>query len=83
MGKSVKKEIKVYQGVLNDKRTPFLGKFFLGLAVGYFLSPIDLISDFIPVLGHVDDAIIVPTLLFIAFKLIPEKIIEEHRKKIV
>lgn len=74
-----KKEIKFYQTVLKDSRTPKLSKFFLGLAVGYALNPIDLIPDFIPVVGYLDDLIIVPVLIFIAVILIPKKLLEEHR----
>ena len=77
---TLKREIRVYQLVLRDNRTPFLGKVFLGLAIGYFFLPFDLIPDFIPVLGHVDDVIIIPTLIFIALKLIPKSLVEEHRK---
>lgn len=77
-----KKEIKIYRLVLKDKRTPRLGKFFLALAVGYFFLPFDLIPDFIPVLGHVDDAIIVPLLIYIAIKLIPKEIFSEYRNQL-
>jgi uncharacterized membrane protein YkvA (DUF1232 family) len=74
-----KDEIKFYQAVLKDSRTPKLSKFFLGLAVGYALNPIDLIPDFIPILGYLDDLIIVPVLIFIAVRLIPKEIMREHR----
>jgi len=74
-----KTEIKFYQAVLKDPRTPKLSKFFLGLAVGYAVSPIDIIPDFIPVLGYLDDLILVPTLIFIALRMIPPKIMQEHR----
>lgn len=74
-----KKEIKFYQAILRDPRTPKLSKFFLGLAVGYALNPIDLIPDFIPVIGHLDDLIIIPGLIFIAIRLIPKKLLQEHR----
>ena len=77
-----KKEIKFYQAILKDPRTPKLSKFFLGLAVGYALNPIDLIPDFIPVLGYLDDLIIVPGLIFIAMRLIPKKLLEEHRNTV-
>jgi uncharacterized membrane protein YkvA (DUF1232 family) len=80
--KRFKLEIKIYKAVLQDKRTPLLGKVFLGLAIGYLLLPFDLIPDFIPFLGQLDDLIIVPLLVFIALKLIPEKIIQEHRKAV-
>jgi len=77
-----KKEIEFYRSVLKDSRTPKLSKFFLGMAVGYALNPIDLIPDFIPILGYLDDLIIVPALIFIAVKLIPKKLLQEHRSVI-
>jgi uncharacterized membrane protein YkvA (DUF1232 family) len=75
-----KAEIKFYQVVLQDPRTPKVAKFFLGLAVTYALSPIDLIPDFIPVLGYLDDLIVIPTLIFIAMKSIPKKLLEEIKQ---
>jgi uncharacterized membrane protein YkvA (DUF1232 family) len=80
---NLKREIRVYQLVLKDKRTPLLGKIFLGIAVGYFFLPFDIIPDFIPILGHLDDAIIIPILIFIALRLIPRSIINEYRQKVV
>jgi uncharacterized membrane protein YkvA (DUF1232 family) len=74
-----KNEIKFYQAVLKDPRTPRLTKFFLGLAIAYALNPIDLIPDFIPVLGCLDDLIIIPILIFVAMKLIPKEILQEIR----
>lgn len=78
--KKVKIEIKIYKIVLKDKKTPKLGKIFLGAGVTYALNPIDIIPDFIPLLGYVDDIIIVPLLIFIGLKFIPKKIVEKHRK---
>ena len=78
LGRNIKNEIKVYQAVIKDKRTPLLGKIFLGMAVGYFFLPFDFIPDFIPVVGHLDDVIIIPALVVIALKIIPREIIEEH-----
>ncbi|GHT47585.1 hypothetical protein FACS189440_08510 [Bacteroidia bacterium] len=51
------------------------------ITVGYALSPIDLIPDFIPVLGYLDDIIIVPLLVILSLKLIPKKIFEECKKE--
>ena len=78
-GTKLKHEIKVYQLVRKDRRTPKLAKFLLGLAIGYALLPFDIIPDFIPVIGHLDDLIIVPVLVVLALKMIPREIIEECR----
>ena len=71
-------EIKVYIPALfialKKKDTPISAKIFAGVAVGYALSPIDLIPDFIPVLGYLDDLIIVPVLVALAIKFIPDEI---------
>jgi uncharacterized membrane protein YkvA (DUF1232 family) len=82
LGKKIKRELKVYKNVLKDPKTPIAGKIFLGLAVAYAISPIDIIPDFIPVIGYLDDIIILPLLIFIGLKLIPKEIVEKHRKKI-
>ncbi len=76
-----KLEVEVYQCVLTDKRTPRIAKFLLGFAVAYALSPIDLIPDFIPVLGHLDDLVILPFLVILALKLIPKDVIEDCRSR--
>ncbi|MEW6001926.1 MAG: DUF1232 domain-containing protein [Nitrospirota bacterium] len=77
--KDLKREIEVYRRVLKDDRTPKIAKFFLGLAIGYALLPFDIIPDFIPVIGHIDDLIIVPALVVIALKMIPEEVIKDCR----
>jgi len=76
-----KQEIKFYQAVLKDPRIPKLSKFLLGLAVAYAINPIDLIPDFIPFIGYLDDIIIIPLLIFIALKLIPRELVKEHKNK--
>ena len=81
IARRLKAELKVYQLVLKDKRTPRLAKFILGSAVGYLLLPFDIIPDFIPVIGHLDDAIIVPALVVLALKIIPKEVIEDCRNK--
>lgn len=79
---TLRHEIKVYRLVLGHARTPLLAKLLLGLAVGYLLLPFDLIPDFIPVIGHLDDLIIVPMLFWLALKLIPKEIIAESRRRV-
>jgi len=77
---TLKRELAVYRRVLAHKRTPRLAKILLALAVAYTLMPFDIIPDFIPVIGHIDDLIIVPALVILALKLIPNDVIEECRK---
>lgn len=79
IGKSLKAELTMYRLVLKDRRTPLAAKFLLGLAVGYLLLPFDIIPDFVPILGHLDDAVIVPALVVLAVKLIPTDVLEEAR----
>ena len=79
LGQKLKAEIRVYRLVLRDKRTPLLPKVLLGLAIGYLALPFDLIPDFLPVIGHLDDLIIVPGFVFLALKFIPAHVVEECR----
>jgi len=81
-GTLLKRELHVYQAVLRDHRTPKIAKWFLGAAIGYIFLPFDIIPDFIPLLGHLDDVIIVPLLFIVALRLIPPEIIEEHRMRL-
>ncbi len=78
--KSFKREMTVYRRVLRDKRTPPRAKLFLGLAIAYVCMPFDLIPDFIPVIGHLDDAIIVPALVIVALRSLPAGLVSEHRE---
>ena len=62
-------------------RTPLAAKILAALVVAYAFSPIDLIPDFIPVLGYLDDLIIVPAGIYLALRMIPEDVIAESRQK--
>lgn len=59
---------------LKDKETPLLAKVIAGITIGYALSPVDLVPDFIPVLGYLDDIILLPALIALTVKLIPHEI---------
>jgi uncharacterized membrane protein YkvA (DUF1232 family) len=76
---SLRKEVAVYQLVFRDPRTPKPAKWLIGVALIYALSPIDLIPDFVPVLGQIDDLILVPALLVLALKLVPQEVIDDCR----
>lgn len=67
---------------LRHARTPRMAKFLLWLAIGYVLLPFDLIPDFIPVLGQLDDVLIVPGLVYLALKMIPQEVIGECRERV-
>jgi uncharacterized membrane protein YkvA (DUF1232 family) len=71
----------VYQLVLKDARVPRPAKWLIGLAVAYAVSPIDVIPDFIPVIGHLDDLLIVPSLIFFAMKMVPVEVLQDCRQK--
>lgn len=62
---------------IKRKDTPLYAKIACGLCVYYVLSPLDLVPDFIPVLGAVDDMLVLPFLLWLSVKLMPEDILEE------
>ncbi|MCU6734074.1 YkvA family protein [Diplocloster agilis] len=66
---------------LKDKDTPLPAKIAAGITVGYALSPIDLVPDFIPILGYLDDLILLPALITITIKLIPKDIWEKNKKQ--
>lgn len=64
-----------------DERTPLAAKLIAGLVAAYALSPIDLIPDFIPVLGLLDDLLLLPAGIWLAIKLIPDSLMKEFRSK--
>ena len=82
LGKQLKREFAVYRLVLKHPQTPWIAKLFLGLAIGYLLLPFDLIPDFIPVIGQLDDVVIIPLLLYLALLFIPKSIIQSCREQV-
>ena len=67
--------------VARDPRTPLAAKVLAGAVAGYAFSPIDLIPDFIPVLGLIDDLLIVPLGIWAVLKLIPAPLLAEYREE--
>ena len=80
--KQLKSEAHVLMIAYGDKRTPLFAKILIGVTVGYLLSPIDLIPDFIPVLGVLDDLIIVPALIALSIRLIPSNVLINAREQV-
>ena len=79
--KKLKADIPAIFLSLKDKETPVIAKILAGITVGYALSPIDLIPDFVPILGYLDDIILLPALIALTLKFIPEEVFEKNRKQ--
>ena len=78
--KKLKTDIPAIFLALKDHETPLLAKIFAGITVIYALSPIDLVPDFIPVLGYLDDLILLPMFAALTIKFIPKDVFERNRK---
>ena len=78
---SLKKDIPAVFLALKAKETPILAKIMAFLTVAYALSPVDLVPDFIPVLGYLDDVLILPALVALTVKLIPKEIFGRYQKE--
>lgn len=72
-------EIELWRRVWRHPRTPRAAKWLLGLALAYVVTPFDIIPDFIPLLGQLDDLVIVPALVALAVRLVPKDVIAECR----
>ena len=81
LARAFKREFVVYRCALRHPATPWLAKVLLGLAVGYALLPFDLIPDFLPIIGQLDDLIVVPGLIWLALRLIPAAVMGECRAR--
>lgn len=75
----LKKDVPAVFLAMRKKETPWYAKLFAALTVAYALSPIDLIPDFIPVLGYLDDLLIIPLLVTLTVKCIPSSVWEQCR----
>lgn len=79
--KKLKQDIPVVFLALKHKETPLTAKILAAVTVVYALSPIDLIPDFIPVLGYLDDIIILPALIALTIRLIPAEVMDACRQQ--
>ena len=79
--RNLKTEVHALYLASKDPRVPWYAKVLMALTLGYAISPIDLIPDFIPVLGQLDDLIIVPAGIALAIKMIPKNVMEECRRR--
>ncbi|HAF70995.1 MAG: hypothetical protein XD60_0440 [Acetothermia bacterium 64_32] len=79
--RALKKEAYALYIAERDPRTPWYAKLFMGLVVAHALSPIDLIPDFIPILGQLDDLVITPLGVALALKMVPAEVMADARKR--
>lgn len=79
--KSLKRQVMVLWFCYQQPQTPWLPKLIAILVVAYALSPIDLIPDFIPILGYLDDVILLPLGILLAIRLMPPLVLEECQLK--
>ena len=78
IARTLRQHLAFYRALYQDPRTPRLARYLLWAALAYVAMPFDLIPDFLPVIGHIDDIIIVPGLIFFAIRLIPVAVYDEH-----
>lgn len=77
--RALKRDVHAVYLASRDPRVPWYAKALAVIVAGYALSPIDLVPDFIPILGYLDDIILVPLGIVLVLKLIPPQIMAEHR----
>jgi uncharacterized membrane protein YkvA (DUF1232 family) len=79
--RTIKRDVVALYFAVRDPRAPWFAKALGLLVVGYALSPIDLIPDFIPVLGYLDDVILVPLGILLVVRMLPPEMMAEHRAR--
>ncbi|WP_455684948.1 YkvA family protein [Thomasclavelia sp.] len=78
--RKLKADIPIVYLSLKDKDTPIIAKVLAMITIVYALSPIDLIPDFIPIIGYLDDLVVLPILVILTYKLIPNDIWQRNQK---
>ncbi len=81
--KSLETDIYALYKAYRDPRVPWYVKLIILLLLGYFISPIDLIPDFIPIIGYLDDILIVSVTIYLIIKLIPREVFQDCRNKAI
>ena len=81
LARRLKAETYTLYLVVRDPRTPWFAKLLAGAVVAYALSPIDLIPDFIPVLGYLDDLLLLPLGIWLAVRLVPAEVMQDCRRQ--
>lgn len=76
-----KKDAYVLYYAYRDPRMPWYARLFVLLVAGYAFSPVDLVPDYIPVLGYLDDLLIIPLGVSLAMKMIPAPVLEDSRHR--
>ena len=81
IAKKLAEKVRVVYFAMRHPRTPWYAKLLGALVLLYALSPIDLIPDFIPVIGLLDDLVVVPAGLYLVLKMIPEDVVKDIEKR--
>ena len=82
IGHTLRRRLALYTALYQDPRTPRTARLLLWLALAYVALPLDLIPDFLPVLGQLDDALIVPVLIVLALRYVPAAVYTEHYQRL-
>lgn len=79
--RNLKRELTALAYAARDPRTPWAAKLLLAIVLAYAASPIDLIPDFVPVLGYLDDLLLLPLGIWLALRMIPPEVMTEARNR--
>jgi uncharacterized membrane protein YkvA (DUF1232 family) len=79
--RTLKRDVVALWVAARDPRTPWPAKLLAGAVAAYALSPIDLIPDFIPILGYLDDLVVVPAGIWLALRMVPPDLMLEFREE--
>ena len=78
---SLKRDVMTLWFALRHPQTPWYARLFAAFVTAYALSPVDLIPDFIPVLGYVDDLILVPVGVWLLLRMVPDRVLADSREQ--